>query len=258
MDTTITTTTPETQEVVAIPLALWGERSEVRELAYRIKIMLPYGNILTNEEALALAQASFLTRLNPLDGEIYFLKNEKTMESKGVYIGIKGRRRKARNQLYRQSGKGANYWIEYKTLDAQAKTESGYDPNATVIIATLRDTATIRQYVEIVSTLVAAKMSADDIKAIAGERPVVIGVGIVRNGENLKRPIREVAQKRAERSALAQRFDIALSSDDPNVNDDDLDENAEYTDVLLAETDHPTVSLPAARARMGRDDTGLA
>lgn len=244
-------------------LEAWGDRQALREMADRIKIMLPYGKDLTPDEALALAQASSLTGLNPFEGENYFLKNPKTGESRGVYTGIKGRRRKAREQLYRQIGKGANFWIEYEFASAEWKAANNYDAQATVCIATLRDTGTINEYVRIVTALVAAHMSASDIKAIAGDRPFVVGVGFVKPGECLIRPLREVAKKRAERAALAQRFDIGLKikSDDQvdDASDDsmsDLDTDGQDWGEAI-ESGHIPASLEHNKMQLGRDDGNL-
>ena len=247
-------------------LEAWGTRRDLREMAARIKTMLPNGSILEDHEALALAQASHLTGLNPFEGEIYFLKNPKTGESKGVYTGIKGRRRKAREQLYNQVGKGANFWIEYEFATAEWKTSNNYDPQATVCIATLRDTGMINEYVRIVTALVSARMSTADIKAIAGDRPFVTGIGFVKPGEYLIRPLREVAKKRAERAALAQRFDIGLKIKSDDYTDDTSDDSVSELDTAgpdwekITEAQFAPVTantLEIGKRQLGRDDGDL-
>lgn len=244
-------------------LEAWGDRRDLREMADRIKLMLPYGAILDSNEALALAQASSLTGLNPFEGEIYFLKSEKTGESKGVYPGIKGRRRKAREQLERTAGRGANFWIEYDYPDSAWKSANGYADNWLVCRAILRDTATVNEYVKIVGALVSAKFSNEDIRRIAGERPYVEGIGFVKPGEYLVRPQREVAKKRAERAALAQRFDIGLAIKTNDDHDDAEDDTMSYVDdsarweLAGSKVESHDVDIAANDRALGRDDGDL-
>lgn len=240
-------------------LEFWGERAKMRELATRIRTMLPYGAILEDNEALALAQAAYVTRLNPFEGEIYFLKSEKTGEAKGVYTGIKGRRRKAREQLQKQIGKGANFWIEYEWPNAEWKQANSYPADWLVCKAVLRDTATINEYVKIVTALVSAKMSNTDIKAVAGDRPFIEGVGFVKPNESLTRPRVEVAKKRAERAALAQRFDIGIVDEQ---HDDDEDESGAEVDhgpdwTYIENATRAPLTLEHGRQAMGRDNGDL-
>lgn len=211
-------------------LEKWGDRPELREMATRIKLMVPNAASLTDDEALALAQGSYLSGLNPFDGEIYYIPKL------GLYPGIKGRRRKAREQMERAIGRGANYWMEFDWPSSEWKAENGYAADWLVCRAILRDSATLTSYVDAVLKLTGAikGMSISEVKELIGQRPYVTGIGFVKPGERLIRPIREVAQKRAERAALAQRFDIGLE-ERADHHDDEQDDSGAFIDAKVSD-----------------------
>ena len=74
----------------------YGERDELKELAMRIRRFLPNGHIMTDDEALAVAQVGVSYELNPFNGEVYGLKDPKTQSWRGVMVGIEGARKAAR------------------------------------------------------------------------------------------------------------------------------------------------------------------
>jgi len=70
----------------------------VKQLAGHIKACIPNGADLSDHEAIALARVSMATDLSPFTGEVWYIPK------KGPHIGIRGLRRKAKEQsLYSKS-----------------------------------------------------------------------------------------------------------------------------------------------------------
>lgn len=194
-----------------------------QETARRIKMLLPYGSKLTDDNALALAAYSRLHGLDPFNGETYFLVKEKKndqgevigREEMGVYPGIKGKRKKAKEQL-QKTNQEATYKIDYTIVGPDAV---GLKPQpgeiAMVVEAQLRDTVSTEAYLKDFYQLQKANTPADLIKAILGKPPVWVGYGVVKSQElrYIKQSPMVLAKKRAESDATNQRFDLPFSDD---------------------------------------------
>jgi hypothetical protein len=102
----------------AAPSALdvYGSGEDIQRLARRIKMGVPNGDKLSNDEALTLAQIGLAHKLDIFTGEAWYIPG------KGPMIGIRGLRKAARNQ--------SNYWPEFILLDEPAKKQLGIPPAA--------------------------------------------------------------------------------------------------------------------------------
>lgn len=180
--------------------------------ARALKMMLPYGDKLTDDNAYALLIYGRLHDLDPLNQECYFLVREKTdkqtgqkvREEMGCYPGIKGKRKKAREQ--------SMFKVEYTTIDAKS---IGLDPNviAVCVKAELRDHQNEGDYLVKMMELVHAGFKREDIEYFIGKPPVVTGYGAVKRDElwRLTQEPIKVARKRAENDAITQRFDLPMT-----------------------------------------------
>jgi hypothetical protein len=193
------------------------------EAARKIKMLLPYGAKLTDDNALALAAYSRLHGLDPYNGECYYLVREKKndrgevvgREELGVYPGIRGKRKVAKQQL---SGfdPQATYKIDYLVVGPDAvglKPAAG--EIALVIEAQLRDTVSTSAYLAEFYKLQGMKADGDLIRAVLGKPPVWTGFGVVKSTElrYIKMSPMALAKKRAESDATNQRFDLPFADD---------------------------------------------
>lgn len=182
-----------------------------RRAAELFKMTLPYGNLLSDANALALALYSRAHGLNPANGECYYLVriNNGQREEKGVYPGIKAYRKKAKEQL-RQQDPQANYHIEYDEVNPAETKVPDINTIALCVRATLRDDVSTGHYILDVFKLSKSGFSKDEITAMIGQPPVWIGYGIVKKSElgYIKMSPMSLAKKRAEADATKQRFDL--------------------------------------------------
>jgi hypothetical protein len=190
-----------------------------RQAAKNIKMLLPYGDKLTDDNAIALVAYSRLHGLDPFNGECYFLVREKVndrgevikREELGVYPGIKGKRKKAKEQL-----NGETYRIDYNIVGPEAvglKVQAG--EIAIVVEAQLRDSISTEQYLKEFYQLQKNETPGELIRAILGKPPVWTGYGVVKQSElrYIKQSPVVLAKKRAESDATNQRFDLPFSDD---------------------------------------------
>lgn len=186
------------------------------DLAAKCKMMLPYGSKLMDKEAIALAAYSRMYGLDPFYGEAYFLVREKDgkRESIGVHAGIKGLRKKAKEQLREQTGDpSAIYTVEYDEVDA-AELHLAANQIAVAVKASLRDENATGRYILEFAKLKHEGVDVDLIREILGKPPMWIGYGAVRTyelGYCKMLPI-ELAKKRAESAATKLRFDLGWMS----------------------------------------------
>lgn len=193
------------------------------EAARKIKMLLPYGAKLTDENALALAAYSRLHGLDPFNGECYFLVREKfddrgvliKREELGVYPGIRGKRKVAKQQLSAFDPQ-ATYKIDYLIVGPDAVgLKSAAGEIALVVEAQLRDTVSTSAYLSEFYKLQGLKADPDLIRAVLGKPPVWTGFGVVKTSElrYIKLSPMVLAKKRAESDATNQRFDLPFSDD---------------------------------------------
>lgn len=192
-----------------------------KKIAATLKMMLPYGSKLTDDNALALALYSRVHGLDPLNGECYFLVRDKKdrdgnitgREELGCYPGIKARRKKAKEQLA-EAGRAATYKVEYDIVPPDKWANLGIDAQNTAICvkATLRDDISMGQYLLQLTKLSQAGYTKDEISQILGKPPIVTGYGTVKTSEIKWAKVEPIktARKRAEADAITQRFDLGL------------------------------------------------
>jgi hypothetical protein len=193
-------------------------------MARKIKMLLPYGNKLTDDNALALAAYSRLHGLDPFNGECYFLVKEKkdsntgeviSREEMGVYPGIKGKRKKA-NEILQAIDPGATYKVDYLVVGPDALGLNPKPGEISVIVqAELRDSISTDQYLRQRIELQKAQVPYEEIKTILGKPPIWIGFGMVKTSElsYIKQSPLTLAKKRAESEATNQRFHLPFTDD---------------------------------------------
>jgi hypothetical protein len=168
----------------------YGAREEVRELAERAKRFLPGGAKLTVDEACALAQVALAYNLNPFNGEVWYLKDEKTGRSAGVMVGIKGLRKAARAQ-----SKPFGYQLGQRNMTPEERKDRKLTDDDVGRICLVYRTDT----------------------AVPGTLPVPFeGEGVARIGDRLpatKTPV-WLADKRAEADSLRKAFDLPFGVED--------------------------------------------
>jgi len=190
-------------------VAPWADRDDVRELASRLQSMMPGGNKLTQAEALTLAQAAVAHGLDPLNGELWYLK-DRAGRPMGLMAGIKGHRRAAHLQM-KQEG-GGNYWPEFEELTIDEKPPLGIPTNALAFRCKIRDTQTLNEYVSQIERLSGAGLPWEIVSDIVGARPYTEGIGYAMPDEPSRMTRVQLAMKRAEADALKRRFDLPFGS----------------------------------------------
>lgn len=182
-------------------VTVFGSRDEVREISTRLtSMMLPGGKHLNNSECLVLAQLAVAHGLDPFNGEIWMLPT-------GPMIGIKGLRKKARQQI--SNGKAGNFWCNFRELSNQEERARLLIPNGALAFeCRLMDSETINNYVSTIKALKEAGMPWETIESIVGAQPYTSGYGYYKAGENTKMSPVQVAMKRAEADAIKRRFDV--------------------------------------------------
>lgn len=189
-------------------MTAWGKRDDVRELRERLQTMLPNGNKLSQTELAALAQGAMMHGLDPLNGEIWMIP------TRGLMIGIKGLRKKAREQM-----KGGNFFINFREIaNEEERTRLRIPAGALAYEARLFDSENIMMYVNAVEKLTKAGCPFEVARDMLGDKPYTSGIGILKPGEPTKMDANQCARKRAEADAIKQRFDVpfgmAISDDD--------------------------------------------
>lgn len=192
------------------------------EAARKVKMLLPYGDKLTDDNALALMAYSRLHALDPFNGECYFLVREKkddsgkvvSREELGVYPGIKGKRKKSKEQLANVDPQ-AWYKVDYEAADPGEIGIKVANDIALVIKATLRDSISGGRYIVDTIKLKQAGLTKAEIEDIIGKPPVWVGYGVVKNYElrYIKQTPLALAKKRAESDATNQRFDLPFANE---------------------------------------------
>lgn len=189
-----------TSEPMTTALAPWGSRNDVRELKARLAqmaVMVPGGAKLDASAITALAQASIAHGLDPFNGEIWIIPGS------GVMIGIKGLRKKAREQVQ------GNFWMEFREITSpEEKARLGIPANALAYESHLFDTENINTYTGAVEKLLKAGIPWEAVERMVGSRPYTVGIGYATPGEKSKMDLAQRAHKRAEADAIKRRFDV--------------------------------------------------
>lgn len=224
-------------------VAPWADRQDVRELAERLQAMIPGGSKLSPVEALTLAQAAVAHGLDPLNGELWFLK-DRDGKPLGLMAGIKGHRRAAHLQM--KADGGGNYWPEFDMLTDDEKAALGIPPTALAYRCKIRDTQTVNQYVGEIERLTKLDLPWEVVSSIVGKKPYTEGIGYAEKTERSKMTLVQRAMKRAEADALKRRFDLPFGMGIGTAGDTDTDIVAgEFTVVKEAVIPQKTVEKAA-------------
>jgi len=212
-------------------LTPWGSRDEVRELVARLRPMLPNSAKLNDGEIKALAQGAVAHGLDPLNGEIWIIPG------RGLMIGVKGLRKKAREQV-----KG-NFWIDFREIvNPEERKRLRIPDGALAYEARLFDSENIRTYTEAVSQFTKAGIPWEAVREIMGDKPYTSGIGVLAAGEQTKMQPAQCAMKRAEADALKRRFDVpfglVIEGDEPEYGGEWVE--GEYVSEAMPLTDAST------------------
>ncbi len=211
---------------------------EDKQVAEFYKMTLPYGQNLTDNNAIALAQYCRVFGLSAQNGEAYFLVRVDANSGKrtelGLYPGIRAWRKKAKEHL-EAIDRQATYKIDYEIVDA---SEVGLKREnvAICIRATLRDDVSRMRHLKDFIELLKAGLKREEIDEVIGKPPVWVGYGTVKASEvsYLKMEPRRVAEKRAEKDATSRRFDLPFG-DQPMADEVEVESvDVEYKDVTNA------------------------
>jgi len=201
--------------------------AEVASLSNRIRELMPGGGKLTPIEAQSLAQVALLHRLDPFNGEVWYLK-DKNGNPIGLMAGSKGHRRAAHRQL--DSEGGGNFWCEFDQLSPEEKKALAMPADALAFRCRLYDSIALRLYTEQVERLCKAGVPWESVKVMVGDRPVTVGYGFCTLGEPTRMKPAACGMKRAEADALKRRFDLPFGSAVGAAQDADADTvEGEYT-----------------------------
>lgn len=191
-------------------LQVWGTRDDVRELTERLQLMLPGGKNLNPNDVRALAQGAVAHGLDPLNGEIWMIPG------RGLMIGVKGLRKKAREQVQ------GNFWVEFREIgNPEERKRYGIIDGALAFEARLFDSENIRTYTEAVGMMTKAGVPWEAVKEMIGSKPYTSGIGVLKPTEQTKMERVQCAMKRAEADAIKRRFDVPFGLQQ-GIEDDDV------------------------------------
>lgn len=191
---------------------IFGQQSEIDVLAERIKIMVPGGQALKDNEARALAQISQACGLNPFIGEVWYIPG------KGGMVGIRGARRYANQQVKEEGGKDA-FW--FPDIQVCPPDVAGAMPNEKVVASfkcVIHDSSSTFQYQRALSSLIETLRAGGapdpfgDAVKIVGPKPQWIGYGYTTEAESSRMNKMQLARKRAEADAIKRRFYIPFGA----------------------------------------------
>lgn len=252
--------TPQIERTVIVPN--WNNKLIVKEVVNRIILMLPGARDVPQWLVWGLAEASLQLGLNPLIGEIYPIWNKNKGEG-AIYPGIKGYRRKAREQMRREGGDAATFRTEFDELIDDVQRAKYHIPaNAVAYVCRLYDTVTTQDWINQLYKLMAPfdqgglQLTFDQATSMIGDKPCVTGVGYLLKEEideingvigkaapRNKMNVTDKAQKRAERSALSKRFSLNLP--DTSVEDLSQQELPAYYETVGYAIDDKTIVIPS-------------
>jgi len=187
-------------------LANFGDRGEIRELSERIQKMLPGGANYSASEALTLAQIAVAHDLDPFNGEVWLIKDERKDKVYGALIGIKGHRKHAKKQA-NYWGVGANGGFA-RVVDPNKIVEYGANPEDIVFEYRIMDDKTLEPYTSNLERLTTMGVPYQEAMKMFGPPPVTLGIGIYTRGEQTRMKPVQCAMFRAEKDALKRRFDV--------------------------------------------------
>ena len=189
-----------------VSLTKFGDRDEIRELAERLKMMMPGGVQYTQAEALTLAQIAVAHDLDPFNGEAWLIKDNESGKVYGALIGIKGHRKHAKRQS-NYWGWGMNGGFE-RVTDPRKLAEYNVQETAIVYEYKIMDEVTLEAYTKNLTNMTKGGIPLEVAQKIMGPAPITLGVGVWTAGERTKMKPHQCAMFRAEKDALKRRFDV--------------------------------------------------
>jgi hypothetical protein len=192
---------------------LFGEGEDVRAISKRIKTMVKGGEKLQDNEALALAQVSLVTRLNPFIGEVWYIPG------KGPMVGIAGVRRLNNEQAQEKGGYSSEEYVAVDREEAGVPKEIKQEDIAGVWKCIIDDSTSTKEYLSMLTNLVNTLREAkvDDpfgeAKKVLGIKPTWIGYGYSTKSETSRMNKQQLAKKRAEADALKKKVLIPFGGD---------------------------------------------
>ena len=191
----------------------YGERSEIRELVDRMRAGLPNAANIPDAGIRALATAAYAHDLDPWNGEIWVIYNEKKNET-SLMAGVKGLRKAAKKQLENRH----HYYLSFRPILQEEYPQYGLDKAdeyghkvELAEICELRRGDACEEYSKTLRQVFDMCGSFDVARDMLGPMPVYIGVGVVREGTRSKMEKCQLVKKRAESDALKRAFDLPFS-----------------------------------------------
>jgi hypothetical protein len=192
----------------------FGGRDPIKEMALRIRTMLPNATHYSNDEAMAIAQLAFAHDLDPFNGDVWGIGTGGSW--KGIMVGVKGLRKAAKREASAENG---TYWFDVPAL-VPAKDYNCDKPGAIAYKMVLRDSVTTQAWAKSVHELTSAGIPyAEAVKLMGGQPPCTIGIGIADPGEPSKMALHARAKKRGESECLKIRYSIEFRGASVTVED---------------------------------------
>ena len=182
------------------------ENGTTKALAIQCKKFIPGIDKLPPEAQWAFAAICLAYDVDPTNKEAWAWVDNKN--NPVMMIGIAGRRRKAREQLRKETGDStADYMTEFERVDSALY---GMEKDDFVYECKLYDTKSSQRWLGEYVKMKLAGFDSADAERIIGKRPFTLGVGICKKDALTKMEKNEAARKRAEANALKQRFDLRM------------------------------------------------
>ena len=191
---------------------MFGQKEDVQSISKRIKTMVKGGEKLADNEALALAQVSLVTRLNSFIGEVWYIPG------KGPMVGIAGVRRLNNEQAQEKGGYSSEEFVVSTPEEAGVPKEIKADDIASVWKCVIDDSLATKEYLSMLTNLVnILDAKVDDpfgeAKKVIGVKPTWIGFGYSTKSETSRMNKQQLAKKRAEADALEEKVLIPFGGD---------------------------------------------
>ena len=173
-------------------IASYGERTDVADMANRIRAGVPNLDGIPDKTVVTFAQIALAHGLNPFLGEAWLWKDNKGKPA--IMVGIKGLRKAARRQC--------PYQIEQRNATAEECNAHGLDPSGAIAAVT-------------------AIYRRDSVIPGLAFKPT-LGIGIWKTGDRVpatKTPF-WVAQKRSEADALRKAYDLPFITEESEADAD--------------------------------------
>jgi hypothetical protein len=190
----------------------FGGYEDIESIAKRIKMLMRGGEKLSSPEAMALAQFSTVTRLNPFIGECWYISGS------GPMVGIAGARRLDQENTANRGGYSSVEIIPVPPAEAGA-AETEIKDVVAAFRAEITDSAASLEYQKMFTATLKELREAgvpDPVgvaREICGPRPKWTGYGYSTKAERSRMNKVQLARKRAEADALKKRIVIPFGAE---------------------------------------------